>query len=115
MELKWQRRSWDIHRRYVELASAKGRLTSEEEVVNFLALAICGEAGELANLIKKKWQGDHVDRDHVKDEIADIRIYLEHLAHHLGIDIDKACESKVDVVAARLVAKGREPNSTAIP
>jgi len=114
MEHEWQRRSWDIHRRFVELARAKGNLTSEEEVVNFLALAICGEAGELANLMKKKWQGDHLDRQHLKDEIADVRIYLEHLAHHLGIDIDQACESKVDVVAARLTAKEREAKSTTI-
>ena len=67
-----------------------------------LALAICGEAGELANLIKKLWQGGDVDSNHVRDEIADIRIYLEHLAHHLGIDIERACEDKLDIVAARL-------------
>jgi NTP pyrophosphatase (non-canonical NTP hydrolase) len=102
---KWQRRSWEIHKRFVELARAKGSLTSEEEVINFLALAICGEAGELANVIKKKWQGDEVDRDHLRDEIADIRIYLEHLAHHLEIDIDQVCDAKLDVVTARLEAK----------
>ena len=86
---------------------AKGSLTSDEEVINFLALAICGEAGELANLIKKRWQGDKVDGDLLRDEIADIRIYLEHLAHHLGIDVDQACHAKLDVVAARLAAKER--------
>jgi NTP pyrophosphatase (non-canonical NTP hydrolase) len=58
-------------------------------------------------VIKKKWQGDEVDRDHLRDEIADIRIYLEHLAHHLDIDIDQACAAKLDVVAARLEAKER--------
>jgi len=104
---KWQRRSWDIHKRFVALARAKGSLTSDEEVINFLALAICGEAGELANVIKKKWQGDEVDRDHLRDEIADIRIYLEHLAHHLEIDIDQVCDAKLDVVAARLAVKER--------
>lgn len=105
MDQKWQRRSWDIHQRFVELSRAKGSLTSDNEVVNFLALAICGEAGELANVIKKQWQGDEIDRNHLRDEIADIRIYLEHLAHHLEIDIDQACDAKLDVVAARLVAK----------
>ena len=83
----------------------KGSLTSDDEVINFLALAVCGEAGELANLIKKRWQGDNVDRDLLRDEIADIRIYLEHLAHHLEIDVDEACNAKLDVVAARLEAK----------
>ena len=107
LDPKWQRQSWDIHKRFVELVRAKGSLTSDKEVINFLALAICGEAGELANVIKKKWQGDEVDRNHLRDEIADIRIYLEHLAHHLEIDIDQACDAKLGVVAARLAAKER--------
>ena len=107
MDPKWQRRSWDIHQRFVELSRAKGSLVSDEEVINFLALAICGEAGELANVIKKKWQGDEVNRDHLRDEIADIRIYLEHLAHHLEIDLDEACEAKLNIVAARLATKER--------
>jgi NTP pyrophosphatase (non-canonical NTP hydrolase) len=101
----WKRRSWDIHRRFIEISRAKGCLTSEDEIVNFLALAICGEAGELANLMKKRWQGDNVAHDHIRDEIADIRVYLEHLAHHLEINIDEACEAKLEVVAARLTAK----------
>ena len=105
MDPKWQRGSWDIHRRFVELSCAKGSLTSDDEVINFLSLAVCGEVGELANLIKKRWQGDKVDRDLLRDEIADIRIYLEHLAHHLEIDLDEACNAKLDVVAARLAAK----------
>jgi NTP pyrophosphatase (non-canonical NTP hydrolase) len=105
MDQKWQRRSWDIHRRFLELSRAKGSLTSDDEIVKFLALAICGEAGELANMIKKRWQGDKVDYDLLRDEIADIRIYLEHLAHHLRIDLDEACDAKLDVVAARLAAK----------
>ena len=79
MDPQWQRRSWDIHQRFVGLSRAKGSLTSDNEVVNFLALAICGEAGEFANVIKKQWQGDEMDRNHLRDEIADIRIYLEHL------------------------------------
>jgi NTP pyrophosphatase (non-canonical NTP hydrolase) len=107
MDPTWQERSWDIHRRYVELARAKARLTTEGEVRNFLALAICGEAGELANMVKKLWQGDEIDPKHLRDEIADIRIYLEHLAHHLGIDIERACEDKVEIVATRLAAKER--------
>jgi NTP pyrophosphatase (non-canonical NTP hydrolase) len=107
MDSQWQRRSWDIHQRFVDLSRGKGSLTSDDEVINFLALAICGEAGELANLIKKRWQGDPVDRDHLRDEIADIRIYLEHLAHHLEIDVDEACNAKLDVVVARLAAKER--------
>lgn len=102
---KWQQRAGGIHERFLKLAQAKGNLTSDTEILHFLALAICGEAGELANLVKKSWRGDSVDPNDIRDEIADIRIYLEHLTRHLNIDLDQACEQKLDVVAERLTIK----------
>lgn len=108
MTANWKKRAWDIHQRYVRQAQAKGSLNSEAEIINYLTLAICGEAGELANLIKKVWRGDQIDKEHIRGEIADIRIYLEHLAHHLDVDLDRACESKLDVVAERIAARERE-------
>lgn len=100
------------------------RITSEDE--RFLALALCGEAGELANLIKKRWrdgpqpecpnchdankhgdyQGptcevcdgkgyiDHVEA--IRDEIADVRIYLELLARLFDVDGDKMEDRAID-------------------
>jgi NTP pyrophosphatase (non-canonical NTP hydrolase) len=65
----------------------------------FLALAICGEAGELANMIKKRWR-DGVDlSEEIRDEIADIRVYLELLAKCFGIEGEKLDER----VKAKLV------------
>jgi NTP pyrophosphatase (non-canonical NTP hydrolase) len=112
MTPKWQQRAWDIHQRFIRRAQAKGSLNSEAETVNFLALAICGEAGELANLIKKVWLGDEVDKQLIRDEIADVRIYLQHLAQHLGIEIDGACEHKLDVVAERIAVKERQADTS---
>jgi NTP pyrophosphatase (non-canonical NTP hydrolase) len=105
---KWQQRAIGIHERFLKLAQAKGNLTSDSEVLNFLALALCGEAGELANLVKKIWRGDEIDRDQIRDEIADVRIYLEHLSRHLDFDLDRACERKLDEVHERLLAKERD-------
>jgi NTP pyrophosphatase (non-canonical NTP hydrolase) len=108
MKPRWQQRALGIYERLLRLAQAKGSLTSETEIINFLALAVCGEAGELPNLIKKRWRGDEVDLDEIRDEIADIRIYLEHLARHLQVDIDRACEEKLDVLAERVAARERD-------
>jgi NTP pyrophosphatase (non-canonical NTP hydrolase) len=102
MNPSWQDRARGIHERFVRLAQAKGRLKSADEVTHFLALAITGEAGELANLVKKAWRGDDIDPASVRDELADIRIYLEHLTRHLGIDLDQACQQKLDEVSDRL-------------
>jgi NTP pyrophosphatase (non-canonical NTP hydrolase) len=107
MHQTWRERSEEIHLRFVKHAQSLGRLNSNEEIIHFLALAIAGEAGELANLVKKSWQGDTVELHSLREEIADIRIYLEHLARHLHVDIDEACEEKIKVVAERVAQKER--------
>lgn len=103
----WQVRAKEIDDRFIRLAQAQGTLLTQDEIVRFLVMAICGEAGELANIAKKMWRGDSVSREAVEDEMADIRIYLEHLCRHLELDIDQACERKLDVVADRLAIKER--------
>ena len=74
----------------------------------FLALALCGEAGELANIIKKRWR-DGVDlRAEACEEIADIRVYLELLAKCFGIEgekLDRCVERKLLKVAEKHKAR----------
>ena len=70
----------------------------------FLSLALCGEAGELANLIKKRWRDDADLIEEVRDEIADVRIYLELLAKCFGIEgekLDQRVEAKLEKVRKR--------------
>src|ERR1035437_2019144 len=71
----------------------------------FLALALCGEAGELANMIKKRWR-DGVDlTPGIREEIVDIRVYLELIAKCFDIEGDKldtAVQAKLKKVVARV-------------
>ena len=55
----------------------------------FLALALAGEVGELCNMIKKRWRDNADFSEEIKDEIADIRVYLELLAKCFDIEGDK--------------------------
>jgi NTP pyrophosphatase (non-canonical NTP hydrolase) len=74
--------------------------SSEDE--RFLALALCGEAGELANLIKKRWRDGADLSEEVCDEIADCRVYLELLAKCFNIEgskLDRRVEQKLLKVA----------------
>lgn len=104
MKPKWRDQSWNNHERFIARGNRKNRLTDEAEVINFLAQALCGETGELANLIKKMWRGDSVPTDGLRNELPDIRIDLEHLSQHLGFDLDRACQEKVQEVTQRLDA-----------
>jgi len=71
-----------------------------------------GEAGELANYIKKRWRDGADLTEEIRDEIADIRVYLELLAKCFGIEgakLDQRVEEKLVKVVekhkARLAAK----------
>ena len=70
----------------------------------FLALALCGEVGELANMIKKRWR-DGVDlTEEIRDEIADVRVYLELLARCFDIEgykLDIRVQEKLVKVAEK--------------
>jgi NTP pyrophosphatase (non-canonical NTP hydrolase) len=70
----------------------------------FLTLALAGEVGELANMIKKRWR-DGIDLgDEIREEIADIRVYLELLAKCFGIEgekLDRAVYFKLLKVAEK--------------
>ena len=70
----------------------------------FLALALCGEAGELANYIKKRWRDDADLVEEIRDEIADIRVYLELLAKCFGIEGEKL-DQRVQAKLAKVVEK----------
>lgn len=64
----------------------------------FLALALCGEAGELANFIKKRWRDGADLTEEIRDEIADIRVYLELIAKCFGIEgakLDERVKTKL--------------------
>jgi NTP pyrophosphatase (non-canonical NTP hydrolase) len=55
----------------------------------FLTLALCGEAGELANLVKKAWRQSHTEeelRAKMEGEATDILVYLCNIFGYLNMD-----------------------------
>jgi NTP pyrophosphatase (non-canonical NTP hydrolase) len=77
----------------------------------FLALAICGEVGELANMIKKRWRDGADLSKEICEELADIRVYLELLAKCFGVEgekLDLQVQAKLAKVVNRRLAKSGE-------
>lgn len=61
----------------------------------FFALELCGEAGELANLEKKRWRGQQIADAATADEAADVLISLMNFANARGIDLTSAVVDKL--------------------
>jgi len=76
-----------------------------------LAMAITSEVGELNELFQwlTEEQSNNVDNNEVRQEIADIFIYLLRLSDKLDIDIEEAVKEKIEINAKKYpidLAKG---------
>lgn len=76
-----------------------------------LILALTGEVGELAEIFQ--WHSDaEAERimtgdkaEHVRQEVADVFLYLMRIAMVLGIDLDEAVRSKIAMNAQKYPPK----------
>jgi NTP pyrophosphatase (non-canonical NTP hydrolase) len=57
----------------------------EESDIRFLALGLAGEAGELANFVKKRWRDGDSHESDITAEIADVCAYAFMLAQKFGL------------------------------
>jgi len=68
------------------------------EILQFLTIALIGEAGEFSNVVKKIIRGDRLlneSFDEISSEIADIFIYTLKLCYQLDIDLEQAFLKKL--------------------
>ncbi len=68
------------------------KITNENvDMLEYLVLSLAGEVGETANIVKKIVRGDfglEEKMDSLKEEIADIFIYLLKLSYQMDIDLE---------------------------
>ena len=77
------------------------KLTANELLLNS-ALGLCGESGEVADLVKKhRFQGHDLDLDHIAKELGDIAWYLAVGAYAIGYDLETILQMNVDKLKAR--------------
>lgn len=65
-------------------------------------LGLCGETGEVADIIKKwKFQGHELDRTALLDELSDVMWYVAITAHAIGVTLDDVFQHNVDKLVKR--------------
>src|SRR5438093_12819543 len=96
----------------------------------YLALSLAGEAGELANFVKKVWREDvrigqadgfgaisAEQKAFIGQELADVLLLALVLCNHLGLDAETEVARKLRIIDERLRAGhyGNETNPSLAP
>ena len=87
---------------YAALRTAQTDKFSASELLLNSALGLCGESGEVADLLKKyHFQGHNLDLNHIAKELGDIAWYLAVGAYAIGYDLETILQMNVDKLKAR--------------
>ena len=86
--------------------------TKKEDLLLNSAMGLCGEAGEVIDLIKKaKFHGHDLDKDDLIKELGDVGWYLAQAATALDIDLEDILQAKLNKLALRYPEGFSEKNS----
>ena len=70
--------------------------------VLYAAIGMCGEAGEVSELIKKyAYHGHTIDREHLARELGDVLWYVSYIAHLFGYPLGKIMAMNQEKLAKR--------------
>ena len=91
---------------YQAKATTTSTLTDNNIKPLYFTLGLTGEAGEIAEKIKKiirNHDGDFskLDLDDIKKELGDVLWYLAMLSHTFGISFDDVAKTNIDKLADR--------------
>ena len=83
-------------------ASDKMYATPYENMLLDGALGLCGESGEVADLVKKSiFQGHPLDRGHIAEELGDCLWYVSITAYAVGYNLDTIMQMNISKLQKR--------------
>lgn len=86
--------------------------TKQEDLLLNSAMGLCGEAGEVIDLVKKvKFHGHDLDRNELIKELGDVAWYLAQGATALDIDLEEIFQTNLNKLALRYPKGFSEKNS----
>src|SRR5688572_13338465 len=77
---------------YYQEKAQETAIYPREQALVYTALGLVGEAGELANKIKKRIRDGEVDTSMLGDELGDVLWYMAMMATELGLDLDMVAQ-----------------------
>lgn len=92
---------------YKELAAKTALYPGRGENINYPTLGLVGEAGEIANVVKKVDRDDggvlsDEKRDLLKKELGDVLWYISALSDELGFSIEDVAKANIEKLHGRL-------------
>lgn len=76
-------------------------ISADQHLING-ALGLAGEAGEVADIVKKAYmQGHELNREHIAKELGDICWYIAETATAIGYDLDTIMQMNIDKLKKR--------------
>ena len=70
--------------------------------VLYAAIGMCGEAGEVSELVKKyAYHGHAIDTEHLARELGDVLWYVSYMAHLFGYPLGKIMAMNQEKLAKR--------------
>ena len=73
----------------------------QSQLILHAVFGMCSEAGEIAGLFQKKFQGHKVDFDHLKKEVGDLLWFAAELCTAYDIEMDDVMQLNIDKLKAR--------------
>lgn len=87
---------------YQELALRTASTNTDASLLLNGALGLCGESGEVADIVKKHlFQGHELDKEHIAKELGDICWYIAITAHSIGFDLETVMQMNIDKLRMR--------------
>lgn len=79
----------------------------KEHGLSYCALGLCGEAGEVAEKLKKLIRDDFCSLNEqrrvlILKELGDVLWYVASLSHELGSDLEEVAQMNIEKLASRL-------------
>ena len=73
----------------------------KEDMLYHAVFGLNSEAGEVAGILQKKYQGHPVDREHIKKELGDCLWMIAEACFALDFSMDEVMQMNIDKLKAR--------------